>query len=97
MNKFIVIEQYNNSVKRQDVAPTLRMLYKSNIFYQVSALIKEKKNIKPCFTIRITDTFIRNNLLLIGTKFSIFIYISFFKPLLSLEICHLGEKTHFFL
>lgn len=49
MNKFIVIEQYNSSVKWQDLAPTLRMLYKSNIFYQVSALIKEKKNIKPFY------------------------------------------------
>lgn len=44
MNKFIVIEQYNNSAKWHDVVPILRMLYKSNVFYQVSVLIKEKKN-----------------------------------------------------
>lgn len=94
MNTFIVIEEYSNNIKWHDVILTLRMLCKFNIFYQVSVLIKEKNN-KLYFTIRANDTFVRNKLLVIGNKLSIFIYINFFKPMLFLKICHIRENHTF--
>lgn len=93
MNKCIVIEQYSNSVKWHDVIPTLRMLCKLNIVYKLLVLIKENKNIL-CFTIRV-KLFLSGINLAIGTKFSIFVYVSFFKPMLFFKICHIRGKHTF--